>query len=389
MNKWQHAAAAGFAVAVSIVGWPASAYAAQTHSVAYFRAQPWAYLIEWSKDSTQARVVGDVGAQPATVVDDGTQRVVTLAEPFPSNWVLMMYDPKCGSRQIRRFVHQLVVRDLPGQVTQIVEIGETVNDVVNNTDQCPDTVTPFGLVTDKGVETTRVPFSKRPPMDDLVAGLKIAGPSEERWGGEWPAQDIVTVQAGGATFRKSGKTVPTHFSKSGWWVFQLESSQNAFSRLLFDDETGGETWLAADWVDGKAQRVTAFNFVKPTAGAGFGFAAKKWEHGSTVGIKDSSVFNLYLDGTGDWVWTSKKDGSWQDHIDAWGMDGPVLWQQTILDSSYSLMRRWEPLHNHGKKIHWVLDESVSSSQEYFPYEEHRPLVVYYLDKGEALPPAAR
>src|SRR5262249_33429101 len=151
----------------------------------------------------------------------------------------------------------------------------------------------------------------RPPMTDIVQGLRIAGPGEFVWPSEysWPAQDVVTVHDGSVTFHGTGDVRQAAVNADGWWVFELGDPQQAYTRLEVDEKTGGETWLVAEWHYGQIRRVAAQAFVKPLRGAGFGKraeAARMWQAGVTVGPKSPWArfpfyMYLYKDGSGEQV----------------------------------------------------------------------------------------
>ena len=371
-----------------VVALAITATMAEARPVAYYSPAK-AYLIDW-QSKVRARIAGDAGAGNGGVSDQGTYRLITLDQPF--SYLYSWGDDGCGHYEERLLTTQFVVQDLPGGKGRIVELGED-----RFFGGCQDgQSTPFGSPDDEGVATKRLAMSKRPAMDDLVAGLQLAGPSEAAWGADsaWPSQDVVTVEAGGATFQHSGHFRAAAFSPDGWWVMNLDAgSQRAQTRLELDPKTGGETWLVAEWAGGQPQRVGPVRFVKPLAGAGFGTArqaSRNWLSGASVGTNSQFVYALYRDGTGERIQTNLDTGlEYRRPVQAWGLDAADLWVHMDLvdDGSYALNRRWKPLRNEGKDKHWVLEsyeqvvDGVSTS---LPSR-----VNYYIDTGKAVPPAAR
>jgi hypothetical protein len=357
-------------------------------SIAYysFPSGGFGYLMDW-KAEQRVRVTTSSGVVPGQYADNGTQKLITLDTPFSTD--VGGGSDNCGSFVNRRLIHQIVVRDLPAKVSQVVDIGEDV--VVGG---CRDgESTPFGSPDDAGWSTTRLAMTARPPMTDLVAGVKIAGPSDADWPANtyYPPQGTVSIQAGTVTFQGSGQTVGASFSSDGWWVFNLPGGQRAQTRLYVDSKTGGEAWLLADWKNGKPVRVTGLNFVKTSADAGFGTvaeASRMWQLGYTVGSNDTFFHYLYRNGTGERVTKIVDTGEeFRSPITSWGLDGADLWEQRVSAGVYFYNRRWAPLRNQGTKTRWVMEnyEFVDDSGITTPII--KPRVINYVDTGKAVPPA--
>ena len=376
--------AAGAALIASCL--PGAALAAATKSTAYFKAGDGssnAYLIDW-KPNNRARVASILGAQPGGVANDGTQKLITLDHPLSTTY--LNYDD-CGEEiQQRQDVNQVVVRDLTGGVSQLVDIG-----TITNIGGCQDgLVTLFGSPTDEGASLKRLAMSARPPVTDLVPGTVIAGFSEDIMlpGETAVAQDVATVQAGTVQFQTSGHIVGAAFDANQWLVINLPTGQRAYTRLAVDSKTGGETWLMADWVGGKAQRVEETLVVKPAAGAGFGTvtqASRMWNSGLFIESRTPFFFYLYKNGTGERVLKDLDLGTEsRTPIPAWDFEGLNLVQHRPFGPG-SRDRTWVPLTNVGKN-HWVM-ESETADDGSGAIVLIKPRVNYYLDTGKAVPPA--
>lgn len=361
---------------------------AEAKPVAYYGVGA-AYLIDW-QGKGRTRVVNNVGGEMGWSTDQGTYKLITLDQPL--SVLDFSGDDSCGHYEVRQLTKQVVVRDLPehqGQIVEMVELAQ-VGGCLNGW------TWPFGSPDDPGVSTRRMAMSARPPMQDLLPGLQLAGPSDSVWPADSsrPSQDVVSVQVGSVVFRGSGRLSSSSFSVDGWWVMSLDGgAQRAQTRMEVDAKTGGESWLVAEWADGLAQRVGSVRFVKLQPDpSGFGTlreAARKWLSGAAVGTNMQFVHALFRDGTGDRIQTNFDTGlEFHRPIQAWGLDGADLWEQMFLtdDGSVSLNRRWAPLRNVGKN-HWVME----SFEEVFDGVS-TPLparVTYYIDTGKAVKPAAQ
>ncbi len=383
--------ALGATAALLAAGLPGAAIAAGTKSIAYYMpgdGTSTAYLIDWQPRS-RARVVAGQGVQPGSVADNGTQKLVTLDAPLSNTFANI---DSCGEDILQRQdTAQVVVRDLPGGISQIVEIG-----TITNLGGCEDgLVTPFGSPDDVGASKKRLSMSARPSVADLVPGTQIAGPSEEAWapGDIAVAQDVVTLGAGTATFQATGHGFAAAFSPDQWLVFSLSGFQRAYTRVEVDSRTGGETWLKADWMAGAPTRVESAMFIKPAGGAGFGTmmqAARMWDSGIFIATRKPFFFYLYKTGTGERVQKDLDLGTEsRTPITSWGLDGGNLWQQRLLGGgTIQRNRTWVPLRNEGSKTHWVMESEVQVDDT-GATTLIKPRVNYYLDTGKAVPPAAQ
>jgi hypothetical protein len=360
--------------------------------VAYFAAgdgSSAAFLIDWQAKH-RARVVTYQGTQQGGVASDGTQEIVSLDAPISA--LIDGFADDCGEIiQKRKDLTRLAVRNVEGGLSRMNEIG-----TYTNVGGCQDgLVTPFGSPDDEGSTLKRLAMASRPPVDDLVPGIRLVGFSEDPGDGDgFYAEDMVTLQAGGAAlFRRSGHVLPAAFDADQWLVFTLPGGQQrAYTRVALDAKTGGETWLMADWVDGQAVRVEDKMLVKPLAGAGFGTvaaASRMWDSGMFIATRQPFFFYLYKNGTGERVRVDLDLGTEsRTPITAWDFEGVTLVQHRILDDgAMSFDRSWVPLRNEGK-VRWVMESEVlvrnGTSQVSI-----KPRVNYYLDTGKAVPPAAR
>lgn len=376
------------AVAGAAIAMAGGASSVLAKSVAYYAGGP-AHLIDW-QSKQRAWVVNNLGTAAGTVADDGSQRLVTFDTPFSEVWAAG--SDACGSYEERHVTEQLVVRDLPGSLSQLVSIGADV--VVGG---CLDGQrTPFGTPADEGQTSHRLAMSARPPMTDITPGLQLAGPGEQAWAMDYPVptQDVVTVQGGAVAFHATGHVFPATIDAKGWWVFDLDGFQHAYTRLEVSAKTGGETWLAAEWANGQPQRVAYVSFVKTAAGAGFGTvaqASRMWQSGLTVGPNNpypDRPFYLYMykNGTGAQVLKYLDTGEEFRTPTTWSFDGNDVVHRR--ETSYVHIRRWVPLRNEGDKRRWVL-ETTTYTIDGQTIPGIPPRVNYYLDTGKAVPPAAR
>ncbi len=370
---------------------PASA--AGVKSIAYYalsESNQSAYLIDWNAAQKKARVAGNGGASSGTYVDDGTQKVITLAQPLSETW-LYSYDD-CGTVYARSATRQVVVRDLPDSVTQTVQIGERTQ-----IGGCNDgEITPYGSLTDEGTSMKRLSMSARPSMSDVQPGLEIAGFSEDHlaFAELYFAQDVVWLDFNGrARFRKTGDAVPAAVNAKQWLVMTLPpGDQRAFTRLAVNNTTQGETWLMAGWVNDQAAWVVKQLVVKTQEGASFGTvaqASRKWESGLFRGTQLPFFIYLYQDATGERVLKDLDAGTeTRTPIDSWGFQGLTLWQERLISGgAYVSTRRWQPLRNEGTKTRWVLETEVRV-QDGVDVVSIKPRVNYYVDTGKAVPPTA-
>jgi hypothetical protein len=363
----------GFGAALALAAWclPVSALAA-SKSVAYYtvgQASTSAYLVDW-KGHTRAHVANSTGAQSGVVEEKTTHRLVTLDAPISTT---ISPDDACGNIIFLRIdIQQLVVRDLPDRVSEIVEIGTKTN-----IGGCQDgLVTPFGAETDAGVAMKRQSMKSRPSMDDLVPGVQLAGPKEGL------SQDVVTLGAGNALFHATGHSFASVMSDDHWLWIYMSDVDRAYARLEVDAKTLGETWMLAEWSDGKMLRAQSLTFVKPAAGAGFGSVAqtsRMWQSGQTINRSPTFFVHLFKNGTGETVLKYvDPDDEYRAPFDAWYFEGLDVVQMKMIGSRPSY-RIWTPLRNEGK-ARWVLEKEIYSSG-------YRPpvLVNYYVDTGKALP----
>ncbi|MEK8029374.1 hypothetical protein AACH06_00960 [Ideonella sp. DXS29W] len=380
-------AAMSAAVLSACLAMPAAA--AGTKSTAYYASDSndTAYLIDWYATGNKVRVAGQGGASTGTYVDDGTQKLITLATPLSETW-LYTYDD-CGTVYAKSAVRQLVVRDLPGGLAQTVPIGE-----YTQIGGCHEgEVTPFGSVTDEGAGMNRLAMNARPAMDDLQFGLEIAGFSEDHlaFAETTYAQDVVTFLDNRVRFRATGDTVPAAVNAKKWLVMTLpQGDQRAFTRLAVNNTTQGETWLMAGWAKDQATWTTKIQVVKTLEGASFGTvaqASRKWESGLFRGTRTPFFIYLYGDTTGERVQKDLDAGTERrTPISEWGFQGLTLWQERPLGGDDVAVRRWQPLRNEGTKTHWVL-ESESWVRSGVDTVSIKPRVNYYVDTGKAVPAA--
>jgi hypothetical protein len=220
--------------------------------------------------------------------------------------------------------------------------------------------------------------------------VDIAGPSDSPAPlNNFPAADVMTVQAGSARFATSGSE-PALASVDGWLVLGLSSGERGYTRFAVDRLTGGESWIGADWADGVPQRLIKVRMVKPEAGAGFGGvrqAARMWASILSAGTNNPFFFHLYRDGTGDRVTQDLVLGTETRQPVLWGFDGAnVLTTRSLSDGS-TIRRTWVPLRNSGTQRFVMEDEVRIPVGGGSPQPGINRRVNVYIDTGPATPPA--
>jgi hypothetical protein len=345
-------------------------------------AQHSAYLVDWKGDD-RARVVTQLGASGASVAPHGGGKLLSFDAPLSVDYP-DQYD-ECGELFTLRSTHaQLMVRELSARSAALVDIGHTVH-----LGGCQDGLTePFGSPDDPGFEHVATPMAKRPSMGDVVAGAQFAGFSEQPYLTDvfLPA-DVATLQAGGTIrFEGSGHVFPAALDADQWLVVQLPGGPRAYTRLVVDAKTGAETWLHAERVGGKPQRVLETLVVKPAAGAGFGSvaqASRMWEWGLFKGTEITGETWLYRDMTGERV-QHDPDGDFRLPINAWRFEGADI-VQVREQPGLLRERRWVPLRNEGKH-RWVMESEWWTFDGGEPELLIQPRVALFTDLGKAIKP---
>jgi hypothetical protein len=383
-------------LAIVAMGSAQTALAARIGQTAYYPAWGtgviYGALIDWA-DPARARVVTPAGAQFGTVSRTGAQAVITLAAPISTLQVSGELNSCDEQSTQRKDTTQFVVRDLSGDsergVSQIVEIG-----TLTNIDSCDvGQVFSFGSPTDAGLTLKRVAMDKRPSVRDLAPGSTLAGFTEV----EWPlgfdfdlGADVVTFYAGGQLlFARSGHVVPAGFTSDKWLVLDLPEGQRGYTRLEVDDETGAESWLRADWANGVPQRVLGELMVKPDTHAGFGTerqAARNWLSGLFAQTSITTVFQLYVGGTGERVDTFLLEGTQSHSRITWRFDGKSIVQRRPIGDGTTLRERtWVPLRN-ADKVHFVFENENTIRANGTVSVLFLPRVNFYIDRGRAVAP---
>lgn len=391
---WRFAAPA--CLAFASLGMATHAAAASPGETAYYPAWGtgviYGALIDWA-DPARARVVTPAGVQFGTVSRTGTQAVITLAAPITTQQVSSELNSCDEQSTQRKDTTQIVVRDLNGDPqrgdSQIVEIG-----TLTNIDSCDvGQVFSFGSPTDAGLALKRVAMDKRPPVRDLVPGSMLAGFTEV----EWPlgfdfdlGADVVTFYAGGQLlFSRSGHVVPAGFTNDKWLVLDLPQGQRGYTRLEVDDETGAQSWLRAEWANGAPQRVLGELVVKPDTGAGFGTerqAARIWLSGLFAQTSITTVFQLYVGGTGERVDTFLLEGTQSRSPITWRFDGKnIVQRRPIGDGTTQRERTWVPLRK-SDRIHFVFENENTIRADGTQRVLFPPRVNFYIDRGRAVAP---
>lgn len=364
-----------------------AASAAPVLHVGETRGNNQAYLFDWR--GATASIVTTQGRSEATVVSFGTQRQATLATPFSLTY--QTSDPDCPDLpvDVRRDVLILSVTRLSGTEnrgsSKVVEVGEETTLSGCNTGR----VVPFGHPSDAGFATRHLAASLRPSMADLVAGVALAGPSDQPGLGTFPAADVVSIGAGTWSFPTSGGNYGVGMV-DGWAVLGLAIGERGYTRFAVD-RNGAETWIAADWAAGQPQAVYRTLMVKPAAGAGFGTprqAARVWESGLFIGTNTPFFFHLYRGGTGERVSQDLLAGTETRQPITWGFSGNNLVTQRTFGDGAIGSRTWVPLRNSGSS-RFVMESEVRTLPDGTEQTFILPRVNFYVDEGVATPPPAR
>jgi len=378
------------------LGSASSAMAARSSEFAYF-ADPSsnnrrALLVDWL-GTTRARVTNAIGTRLGSVVHEGALHVVTLDSPVSQPFYGADPD-SCGEYpSIRQETTQIALRYVSGDVhrgtSQVIEIGTRT--VLDGCDAGRSV--PFGALTDTGETMNRLAMDARPPMHDLLPGTRVAGLSEAEFPPESDdilAVDVVTLYAGGmASFSRTGHVVPAAFNAERWLVLSLGAFERAYTRLAVDRATGAETWMRAEWSGNQALRVVPELVVKPAAPAGFGTehqASRVWESGLFSRSQAPFFINLYEGGTGERVAKELSDGTETRQSITWGLAGSTV-VQTRFTGPFRRERTWVPLRNHGAKVRFVMESETQTLEDGTVRPFLLPRVNFYIDRGEAVPPA--
>jgi len=350
-------------------------------------------------DSDKVRVVGQVGNRQGTYTDSGTEQVVTLNKALSYEYLSAPGDVDChGQRYQKRYDLQQLVFRRDANVSSkkgkssIVEIG-----VIVHVGGCtPGTVEPSGSPSDPGYPVQHFAENKRAPMADVAAGFTIAGfregPAPDPYLNPFAqiAADRLTLDnATTARFLGSGTTVAASLNAEQWLVLAMPGFERGYTRIVLNSASGTETWMEAEFQDGKAQRVTNVMMVKPVPGASFGTkseAARIWESFVGIGTNTPFFFTLYGNWTGETISKNIAANTESRVPLTWGFDGSdIVTSRTLGGGSVVATRRWQPLSRTGKYV-VVMEEEVRkpSASPSFVYIPAR--VVFYVDRGKATPP---
>lgn len=351
-----------------------------------------AYLFDW-QGSTRADVVTNGGRTGAAVLRSGAQRLLTLDTPFSALTYGSDIDPCIGTQPlVRQDLLQLAVATVSGTdsrgTSKVVEIG-----TLTTLEGCaPGTVTPYGAPTDPGLATRHLALALRPSVADLLPGVALAGPSEAPRDPDvpFPAQDVLTLQAGGlGSFAASGHVVPAAFDADQWLVLGLAGGERAYARLFVDRLTGAETWLDVERSGGVPQLAFARLMVKPVAGASFGGlrrASRMWQSGLSTTPTSAFLIYLYQTGAGERVLVDTVAGTETRSPISWTFAGPNIRQTRALGSTSTGVRTWQPLANNGGRATFVMEDELRVLADGTVLPFIAPRVNFYTDTGAATPP---
>lgn len=357
----------------------------------YAYSEAW-YLVLNETDK-KARLVGVLGSATGTYTDNGTEVLVTLNKPL--SIVLASAELVCNNEQYtyRHDVEQVLFRRVDATSvnsgkSQVVQIGR---DTILDTCKAGEVI-PFGSLSDEGMAMLHRSTGKRAPMTDVVAGLTIAGFSEQVDSTD-PAvpleADIVTLDSNTTVrFQRTGHVINATLTSDQWLVLQLPGGQRGYTRVIVNMNNGLETWVRAEFKDGKARTATTVLLVKPLPGSTFGSktqTSRMWESIFFAGTNDPLYFYLYGNYTGEKISKDIAGGYESRQPITWRFDGGDV-VQTRAASSSSYERRWTPLARTGKYMAVMESElrtpSGGTTTTYIP-----PRVNAYIDRGKATPPA--
>jgi hypothetical protein len=358
-----------------------------------------AWYVALNATDGKARLVGDVGAKAGTYTDNGIEILVSLSKPLSYEALTGPGKLDCNGQQYlrRTDIKQVLFRRVDGTgvnkgKSRVVEIGEVV-DIGGCT---PGAKTPFGSVSDEGFPMLHRSTASREPMTDVVAGFTIAGMREplrpDPYSNPYAslAADVVNLESATAVrFKDSNSLVNAALTSDQWLVLDLPGFQRGYTRFSVNTGNGIETWLEAEWKDGKPQTVTNLMMTKPLPGASFGTKAatsRMWESFVGLGTNNPFLFYLYRDFTGDRVQ--------KDIAAATETRTPIAWHYEDLEVVSSrttaggklIERAWVPLGRTGKYMS-VMELEVHTPPGGLPYVYIPPRVVFYVDRGAAYPPA--
>ena len=377
----------GRAAAAGLALWAGLTMAAPIAHVGAAQNTNGAYLFDW-RPAGRATVVAGAGRSEATVVTSGPQRVVTLSTPFSVEY--FTDDPVCGEQvQVRQDTLQFGVTRTSGTESRGTSGVVTLGTVTTLTGCNAGRVEPFGALDDPGFETLHLAMSLRPSIADLTPGSTIAGPSEDETSDieQFPAADLMTVQAGSALFAATGNVRPLTTVDS-WLVLGLDAGQRAYTRFSVDRRTGSEAWIAAEWSAGLPMRVVRTRMVKPQAGASFGSvrqASRIWESGLSLGTDNPFYYHLYRVGTGERVFKDLVAGTESRSPVTWAFNGLNIETRRNIGPNTGT-RTWKPLRNSGT-TRFVMEDEVLYLPDGTSSPFIKPRVNVYVDTGAATPPA--
>jgi hypothetical protein len=291
--------------------------------------------------------------------------------------------------QVRQDTRQIGVTRTSGTESRGTSSVVSLGTITTLTGCNAGRVEPFGSLADPGFETLHLAMSLRPSIADLTPGTTIAGPSEDETSdiGQFPAADLMTVQAGSALFAATGNMRPLT-TADGWLVLGLDAGQRAYTRFSVDRRTGSEAWIAAAWAAGLPTRVVQTRMVKPDAAASFGTvrqASRMWESGLNLGTNTPFYYYLYRDGTGQRVFKDLAAGTESRSPLTWAFNGPNIETYRSIGPNTGT-RTWKPLRNSGT-TRFVMEDEVLLLPDGTPSPFIKPRVNFYVDTGAATPPA--
>lgn len=367
-------------------------------------AQQWAYVSSLPASRPQAYLVSSLSEARAWVVNGygrskgrvetlaGGGRRITLDKPIvygaPSK-------DSCGSwGTVKRHLQEVVIHPLDGTRgeghSSVAELG--VQTWLIGCEQ--GKTEPFGSADALGEAMVHREMSRWPATSDLLPGTQLAGVVEVENPDHYTIlpQDILEfLPDRKARFLRSGTVVPYMRAAGRWYVLALAGFERGYARIAVDSESGGETWLIAEWADGAPAAVSTDLLAKVQPDAEFGNVmqtARQWQH-TWSGDTPLVFTNLYENGQGQRLQRDSPGGQVNFAYDLdWKFDGRNVVQDYLGTDGYPRQRTWQPVAVRGTFRFVMESETIDPLVGSGPEPYIAPRLVYFEDFGAAVLPSA-